>query len=152
LAPGLAAATDLVWLSLISCGLGNEGVSNLVPDCNTSLTRLSLLCSDIQGTVGGENVVALVAHCTNLDKVGFEGLCVEGGIFRPDQRSSLDTLLDRKRLCTEAAALAGSSFPVLFRAMEAAHRNEQGLGVIFVILQNDVEDSCCNANNRAIEE
>jgi hypothetical protein len=59
--------------------------------------------------------------------------------------TSVTFLLDAK-----AYPLAGSFFSVLFRFVGQAHRHEQGLGVIFVILQNDSYDHFCTANNRAI--
>jgi hypothetical protein len=63
----------------------------------------------------------------------------------------LDLLYARKRLGTAAQALAGSSFSVLFRAVEEAHHHEHGLSAIFVILQNDGEDYFYNTNVRTIE-
>jgi hypothetical protein len=59
-------------------------------------------------------------------------------------------LLERKRLCTSATDLVGSSFSALFCFVEEAHRDEHGFSAIFVILQTDGEDQFCNANNRAI--
>jgi Ran GTPase-activating protein (RanGAP) involved in mRNA processing and transport len=148
LAPGLAAASHLESLDLSHCQLGNDGLTNLVPDgqVNRSFTHLNLDRNYIRGSVGGENVIALAARCTNLDSinVGVMTLC-------PDDQRRLDLLLDRKRLCTEASALAGSAFSVLFRAMEDAHRHEHGLSAIFLILQNDGDDYFSTAHNRAIE-
>jgi hypothetical protein len=148
LAPGLAAARQLQRLELHFCGLRNEGVINLIPDgqVNRSLTYLNLGANNIHGTVGGENVVALASRCTNLDSVD-----VDEDILSSDQQRRLDLLLDRKRLVTKAQALGGSTFPVLFRFVEEARCHEQGLGAIFVILQNDGEDYFYTAHNRAIE-
>jgi hypothetical protein len=71
--------------------------------------------------------------------------------IRPAVQQRLDLVLDRKRLCNDASALAGSSFPVLFRFIERAHRHEHGLSAVFVILLNDGYDHFCNASNRAVE-
>jgi Ran GTPase-activating protein (RanGAP) involved in mRNA processing and transport len=62
LAPGLAAARHLESLHLFGCGLGNDGVANLIPDgqVNRTLTNLDLRQNDIYGFVGEENVFALV--------------------------------------------------------------------------------------------
>jgi hypothetical protein len=69
----------------------------------------------------------------------------------PVHRRRLHALLDRKRLCTAAMALSGSTFPILFRFVdEQAHGHEHGLNAIFVILQNDGEDHFSNTNNRTI--
>jgi Leucine Rich repeat len=156
LAPSLTTIPHLVLetLHLSFCGLGNEGVSNLVvpPDGqgNRSLTNLRLGGNNVQGLVGGENVIALAARCTNLESLALG--VVENGVRNPDQRRRLGLLLDRKRLCTAATAIAGSPFSVLFRFVEEVHRHEHGLGAIFVILQNDGDDYFCNAFNRAILE
>jgi Ran GTPase-activating protein (RanGAP) involved in mRNA processing and transport len=66
MAPGLAAASHLEKLHLLCNNIGNDGVSNLVPECqaNRSLTILDLRYNNIQGTVGIENAVALAARCT----------------------------------------------------------------------------------------
>jgi Leucine Rich repeat len=145
MAPGLAAASNLESLNLAWCCIGNNGMMELV---NMSLTSLNLRENDVQGLVGGENVVALAARCTNLVR-----LDVEIGILNPDQKRRLNLLLDpeqKQRLCIEAQALAGSTFPVLFRFMEErAHGHRHGISAIFVILQNDGDDYFCNANNRA---
>jgi hypothetical protein len=137
-------------LYLSKCRLDNDCLTYLVPDgqVNRSLTELSLFNNtDIGGPVGGENVIALAARCTNLDSINVEPMITRSS----DDRRRLDLILDRKRLCTEASALAGSAFPVLFRAVEEAHGHEHGLSAIFVILQDDGDDYFCNANNRAIE-
>jgi hypothetical protein len=148
LAPCLASSSHMKSLELSRCGLGNDGVANLIPDgqVNRTLTNLDLGNNDIRGLVGGENVVALAARCTNLDRID-----VDDDTLSPGQLRRLDLLLGRKRLCSRASALAGSTFPILFRAVEEAHRHEHGLGAIFVILQNDGDDHFCNALNRAIE-
>jgi Leucine Rich repeat len=158
LASGLmAAACQLKKLYLDHCGLGNDGVANLVPNghVNRSLTRLTIFMNNICGTEGGENILALAARCTNLDSLG----CCADRIIGPTstplhahQYRRLASLLDRKRLCTAANALAGSnSFSILFRFVEEmAHGHDHGLGAIFVILQNDGEDHFCNAYKRAI--
>jgi Leucine Rich repeat len=150
LAPGLAAAGHLEELYLSNCQLGNDGVGNLVPvgQVNWTLTRLELGGNNIQHGVGGDNVVALAARCINLDHLAVGGR----GILDPDQQRRLDLVLERKRLCTTAQALAGSSFSVLFQFVEEhAHGHEHGLGAIFVILQNDGEDHFCTAHDRTVQ-
>jgi Leucine Rich repeat len=139
LAPGLAAASRLQELDLCNCGLGNVDVSNLVPSgqVNRSLTRLDLRDNhEIQGDVGGENVVALASRCANLDR-----LDVSRGVLTMDQLHCLYLLMCRKRLCTAAQALAGSEFSDLFQfVQEEAHGHEHGLSAIYIILQNDGDD------------
>jgi hypothetical protein len=133
--------------------LENEGVRSLIPDgrVNRSLTHISLGSFNSRTYHLDERVeivVALVSRCTNLD-----GILVERQILHCDQHHGrrLDLLLDRKRLCAEASALAGSPFSVLFPFVEKAHRHEHGFSAILVILQNDGDDHFSNANNRAIE-
>jgi Leucine Rich repeat len=150
LASGIAAASHLEELRINSCGLGNDGVSNLVPEgqVNRSLTTLDLIDNDVQGTLGGENVFALAARCTNLDRIDLE----VDRILNPDQQRRLGWLLERKRLCNAAQALAGSTFSVLFRFVEEqAHGHAHGLGAIFIILKNDGEYHFCSANNRTVQ-
>jgi Leucine Rich repeat len=149
LAPGLTAASHLESLALVGCGLGNDGVTKLVPDgqVNRALVHLDLRENNAQD---GECLVTLAARGMNLDSIGWNSR--NGNItLNPDQQRRLELLLERKCLCTAAQARAGSSFPVLFRVVEVAHRHEHGLGAIFVILLNDGDDHFCNANNRAIE-
>jgi Leucine Rich repeat len=156
LVPGVAAAAcQLESLELRSCRLENDGMANLIPDgqVNRSLTHLdfrgnNVRGNNIRGFVGGENIIALAARCRNLDSIAVD----EEGSLNPDQRRRLDLLLDRKRLVKAAQALAGSTFPVLFQFVEKAHRHENGLGAIFVILQNDGDDHFCHAHNRAMIE
>jgi hypothetical protein len=137
MAPGLAAASKLECLLLEYCRIGHNGVMELV---STSLTSLNLRSNDVQGLVGGENVIALAARCTNLVHLDVD-YNVEGRtkpILNPDQQGRLALLLDPKqRLCTEAQALAGSTFAILFQFVEErAHGHEYGLSAIFVILRN----------------
>jgi Leucine Rich repeat len=151
LAPGLAAATcHLESLDLSVCGLGDEGVADLVPDgqVSRSLTHLNIQHNNIRRTRGGENVViTLATRCTNLDHLN-----VGRGFLNPDQRHRLGLLLERKRLCNAAQTLAGSTFPVLFNFVEEqAHSHEHGLSAIFVILQNDGEDHFCTAHDRTVQ-
>jgi Leucine Rich repeat len=159
MAPGLAAPDcHLEELRLWMCGLGNDGVMNLVPDgqVNRSLTTLGLLLNNIQETVSGDNVVlALAACCTNLARLSYfdvaapEHATLGNTRLNPEQQLSLDLLLQRKRLDAEAQALAGSTFSVLFRFVEEqAHPHEHGLGAIFVILRNDGKGHFCTAHNR----
>jgi Leucine Rich repeat len=139
LAPGINAATcQLERLCISNCGLGMDGVANLVPNgaVNTKLTYL-----DVWRNMGGENVLVLASRCTNLEFLG--------ETLNQDQERRLTLLLDRKRLCTEAQALAGTDFSAMFRFVEKAHRHEHGLSAIFVMLQNDGEDRFYNANKRA---
>jgi hypothetical protein len=152
LAPGLAAASHLESLRICHCSLGNDGIMNLIPNghVNRSLAMLDLCSNNIRGVLGGENVVALAARCTNLDSISIN-MRANRDILSPDQRRRLNLILNRKRQCTTAQALAGSTFSVLFPAVEEAHGHEYGLSAIFVILQNDGDDYFCNANNRAIE-
>jgi Leucine Rich repeat len=152
MAPGLTAASNLESLDLEDCRIGNDGVMELV---NMSLTSLNLGWNDVQGLEGGENVIALVARCTNLVHLDVD-YNAEGRepLLNPHQQRRLDLLLDpeqKQRLCIEAQALAGSTFPILFRFVEEqAHGHRHGLSAIFVILRNDGDDYFCNANNRGI--
>jgi hypothetical protein len=59
--------------------------------------------SYIRPTTGGGSAVAFAARCTNLDH-----LEVETESINPDQQRRLDLLLERKRLVSEARALAGA--------------------------------------------
>jgi Leucine Rich repeat len=163
MAPGLIAPTaapaaapakcQLQELGLYSCGLGNDGVDNLIPrgHVNTSLTRLDIgglndidkheqHDDDAMMSGGGEEsvVVALASRCTNLDRLDVD----ESNVLSLNQRQRLKLLLERKRLCTEAFALGGATFPVLFQAIQEAHGHEHGLSAILAILQNDGEDIC----------
>jgi hypothetical protein len=89
---------------------------------NRSLTHISLNGKNgIQGIVGRENVVALASRCTNLERLYLEENTLH--MYTYEQHRKLDLLYDRKRLCTEASALAGSPFSVLFRFMKKAHRH-----------------------------
>jgi Leucine Rich repeat len=56
LAPGRVAATHFEKLQIHACGLGNDGVTYLVPDgqVNRSLTTLNVCNGNIQGTLGAE--------------------------------------------------------------------------------------------------
>jgi Leucine Rich repeat len=147
LATGLATARHLESLSLRDCQLENAGVASLVPpgQVNRSWAHLDLRWNIISDVNGGESVAALAARCTNLDRCD-----ASGNHLDPDHRRRLDLLLDRKRQCTDASALAGSSFSVLFRAVEEFHRHEHGLSAIFLILQNDGNDYFCNAITREL--
>jgi Leucine Rich repeat len=72
LAPGVAATDHLETLELAFCGLGNEGVANLVPDgqVNRTLTTVDISKNGDHGPpVGEENVVALLKRWANLDRV-----------------------------------------------------------------------------------
>jgi hypothetical protein len=115
------------------------------------LTRLRLDRDSIQRNDdgGGENaVLALAARCTNLDRldVGDEDV-----LLHLDEPHRLDLLLDRKRLCTAAQALAGSSFSILFQFVEEqGHRHEHGLSAILVILQNDGDGHFYTALDRTV--
>jgi hypothetical protein len=131
LAPGLAAASRLEELDVTQCGLGSDGVANLIPadgQVNLSLTNLRLAAN---GFVGGDKVVALASRCTNLDYA-----YVNGNSFSSNQLRRLDLLLDRKRLCTEAKALRGSPPSVVFRKLVQANAHEHGLSAAFVILRD----------------
>jgi hypothetical protein len=80
----------------------------------------------IRADVGGENVLALTARCTNLVHVG-----IRIDLLNLDQQRRLSLLLEShlegKRLVTEAYALVGSNFSVLFRFVEEqAHSHEFG--------------------------
>jgi Leucine Rich repeat len=148
MAPGLAVANHLEELYLENCSIGNDGVANLVPDghVNKSLTRLDLF--DTQVLVDGEEIVGLAARCTNLDVLDVGGAT----ILSSDQQRRLHLLFDHRRLVSEAQALAGSTFSVLFRFVEKqAHCHEHGLSAIFVILQNDGDDYFHTALNRSVE-
>jgi Leucine Rich repeat len=148
LALGLQAASHLEELRLYSCGIGKNGVASLVPvgQVNQSLIRLDLRRNGIQGKEGGENVVALAEHCMKLEQF-FIAIALD-----PDQRRRLDFVLKGgNRLFTASQALGGQPFPVLFEAVEEAHRHEFGLGAIFVILQSDGDDYFCSANDCEIE-
>jgi Leucine Rich repeat len=151
MAQGLTAAScQLEEMVLSNCCIGNDGLSNLVPHGteNRSLTSLDVRLADTFGRGSpGEIAIALAARCPNLDR-----LDVDDRMLNDDQQLRLNLLLERKRLCVAAQALAGSTFPVLFRFVEEqAHWHEHGLGAIFVILQNDGEDFFCTAHNRAME-
>jgi Leucine Rich repeat len=148
MAPGLAAARHLARLEISDCRLGIDGVANLVPDANRSLTSLRLGAGVIhKGGVGGDIVLALAARCTNLQRLDTD----DPYNLSRHQLRHLKLLFARKRLVARASALAGSTFPVLFRFVEEqAHRHEQGLGAIFVILQNDGDDHFYTALNRAM--
>jgi Leucine Rich repeat len=143
-------ACRLESLHVCGCRLGNDGVANLIPDgmVNRSLIHLDLR-SNVEGVVSEENVIALAARCTSLESIDVDEYNCRR--WSSSQRQRLYLILDRKRLCMAAQALAGSTFSVLFRAVEKAHRHEHGLSAIFVILQNDGEDHFCNANNRSRE-
>jgi hypothetical protein len=68
-----------------------------------------------------------------------------------NEQHFLDLLLDSKRLCTAAQALAGSPFSTLFRFVEEqAHCHEHGLSAIFVILQNDGNDHFYTAHKEKV--
>jgi Ran GTPase-activating protein (RanGAP) involved in mRNA processing and transport len=148
MAPGVAGASCLEVLSVRSCWLGNDGVANLVPDgqLNRRLKSLYLEQNNIQQC---NVVLALAARCTNLDRLVMER---RRGL-NPDEQRRLDLLLDRKRLCTAAQALAGSSFSVLFQFVEEqAHCHEHGLSAILVILQNDGDDYFYTALDRTVQK
>jgi hypothetical protein len=117
--------------------------------------HLDVKNNDILGPAGGESVIALTERFTNLDRLDScnadRGYIENNTPLTTDQQRFLDLLLDRKRQCTEAQALAGSPFPVLFRAMEQAHRHEHDLGAILMLLQNDGDDHFYTALNREIE-
>jgi hypothetical protein len=143
-------ASRLETLTISSCSLGNNGVVGLVPTGQVSrfLTKLNLRApNDIEGTAGGENILALASVCTNLDDIS-----VGEHVLSPDQHRRMELLLDRKRLCTAVQVLAGSPCSVLFRFVEEqAHRVEHALSAIPVILQNEGDIHFCTANNRALE-
>jgi hypothetical protein len=143
LVPGLAAATHLNILYIQYCGLGNRGVSHFFAadggqHVSWPLKYLEMEGNDMEGPEGEEIVVALVSRCTNLEHFSL-------AMLTGDQPRRVKLLLDRKRFCTEAQALAGSPFPILFRAVEEAHGHEHSLNVIFTILQNDGDDCFYNA-------
>jgi Ran GTPase-activating protein (RanGAP) involved in mRNA processing and transport len=149
MASGVAAAQpQLQRLELSGCWLGNEGVASLVPDgqVNRSLTILDLKCNSTPSlALHGETAIALARRCTNLDRLDV----TEDILSPPDQRSRLERLLDRKRLCTQAMALAGAPFDVLWQFVEKqAHGHEHGLSAILIILQNDGEDQHFCTNRR----
>jgi Leucine Rich repeat len=150
LALGLEAASHLEDLQMYSCGIGNEGVTSLVPlgQVNRSLIILNLFGNGTQGHAGGENVVALAERCMNLQRLSRDTITLDS-----DQQRRLDfVLMGGNRLFTAAQALGGQPFPVLFQAMgEAHHHHEFGLSAIFVILLNDGDDYFCSANNREME-
>jgi Ran GTPase-activating protein (RanGAP) involved in mRNA processing and transport len=58
-------------LELSRCGIGNEGVANLVAsgETNTSLTVLDLLGNNIHGVLGGEALAGFVLRCTNVQRL-----------------------------------------------------------------------------------
>jgi Ran GTPase-activating protein (RanGAP) involved in mRNA processing and transport len=149
LAPGLQTASRLEELCLHKCGIRNEGVVDIIPvdQVNRSLIRLDLGGNDIQGSQGGENVVALAERCMKLEELQFDG---NNADLDSDQRRRLDFVLrGGNRLYTAAQAIGGQPFPVLFQAVEEAQcHDEFGLGAIFVILQNDGDDYFCSANSR----
>jgi NLR family CARD domain-containing protein 3 len=150
LASCLTAEIHLESLDLSYNGIGNDGVANLNPIdgqvVNRTLKILDLGWNKIHGSVGGDNVVALAARCTNLDCIHVN----ETPLLIPDPRDRLDLILDRNRMVAKAQSLAGSTFTILFRAMEEAHHHKYGLSAIFVILQNDGDDLFCTALNRAM--
>ena len=134
LAPGLAAASRLEELYLFDCRLGNVDVSNLVPDgqVNRSLTRLDLRGNlDIQGSAGGENIMALASRCTNLDRVAFDRARLNTDLPR-----RLDLLLERNCLVTEAQALGDAPASVVFEKLVEANAHEHGLSATFLILRD----------------
>lgn len=56
-------------LGVTSCGVRNDGVSNLVPDgdVNIAMSNLNIRYNGIQCGQGRENFIALASRYTNLD-------------------------------------------------------------------------------------
>jgi Ran GTPase-activating protein (RanGAP) involved in mRNA processing and transport len=75
LAPGLTLPNlGLERLNLRDCSLGTDGVANLIPDgqINSSSTHLDLERDTVLAKdrpVYWENILALAARCTNLDRL-----------------------------------------------------------------------------------
>jgi hypothetical protein len=108
---------------------------------NRSLTHLSLSQNSIRGDAGGENVVALVSRCTNLDSLDYfhyGPYHVANTPLSPEQHRRLDLLFDRKRLHTEAQALGSAPFSVVFQKLLQVNTHEQGLSASFVILSRHI--------------
>jgi Leucine Rich repeat len=75
---GLVAASNLESLDLDGCGIGNNGLMELV---STSLTSLYLCRNDIQGLEDGEHVVALAARCTNLVRLDVDYVILNKAVW-----------------------------------------------------------------------
>jgi hypothetical protein len=74
-------------------------------------------------------VLAMAARCTNLDRL-------DATIHTSDDKDRLNSLLDRKRLCTAAQALGGAHVSVVFAQLVQCNSHDHGLSATFLILRD----------------
>jgi hypothetical protein len=82
----------------------------------SSLTHLDIGLNDIRGEQGRDIVMALISRCPNLERIRAMPATI---VRRDDDRFNL--LLEPRRICREARALAGSPFPILLQAVQRVH-------------------------------